>query len=129
MNQQNPQAILHHILEIVEFKDDKDQTANEFILLCQQQTLSQLIDALPYETKQTLKLIMEETKNNPDHVKSVLKDYISPEQYNEELERVTKKAFDQFIQNLSPTLSNEQKDKLGHYLQSLSSGMSTSNKT
>jgi hypothetical protein len=116
--QHDPKNIMLRILTIIGFTDDKNAAADEFLQNCEKQALLDLLTALPKEKQETFK---EQITGVTDQAqqKTIILEYITPEQYNVALQKASQTAFEGLMKEVIPTLSNEQTTQLQSYLSSL----------
>ncbi len=115
---QDPKAILLKILEIIDYQDDKNQFALEFIDLCCRKAILSAVGSLPPDKKQ---LIDEGLKDNKDLDKciEVLQTTVGRDLYQQHLEEESKNMFVDYIQTIIPTLTPEKQGALNDYLATL----------
>ncbi len=118
--QQSPKDIIVAVLTIIGYEDDKDAYADEFIKNCEKQAIADAIKALPERKQEELKQRLFWT-HVQEKAKAIIVAYVTPEQYREAIQKAAQTAFQRLIEEIIPTLSNEQADKLQSYLQSLAS--------
>lgn len=106
------------ILEIIDYPDGKEEFADKFLDLCQQQAVVDLVKSLP-EDKQN-QLTDQLLKDSSDQAKSLLQQTFSSEQSKEVLKKATEEVFKAYLEKVSPSLNDQQKSKLDSYLKSLS---------
>ncbi len=106
---------LKKILDLISYSDNKDAFIDKFIDVCHQQTLLSLINELPPEKKAQF---VQQTKDNsnPEQINSVIKDYFSDDQYNQALTKTANEGFKAFLEEVSQSLSQTQKDQLTEFL-------------
>ena len=114
---QDPKDIILNILTIIGFTDDKEAAADEFIQNCEKQALLDILVALPVEKQDALKRQLAGVKDQ-DQQKAIIAEYVSSEQYQESLQKASATAFEGLIEEVIPTLSKEQTDKLQSYFTS-----------
>lgn len=114
----NPALILTKVLSIIEYKDDKKIFIREFLILCLQQTIIELIKNLPKEQQSSLN---KELLNQKDKeiISRVAQKYFPDGQFNNRLLIVTQKLFTDYIETVIPVLSGNQKNSLLFYLSSI----------
>lgn len=98
---------LSDLLEIINYQGDREKFVDEFLNLNQKEALVNLIEKLPEETKMEL-------ENSSDPL--LLEKYISKEEIAEEYTKVSAKALAKFIEAVSSTLNDTQKDKISNLL-------------
>lgn len=111
MNSETKNTILK-ILEAIDYSDDKEDFVNKFIEIINIQTIESLAISLPLDQQNSLKNELTANKNNPEKVGEILKSRFSDEQTQKSLEEVSKNAVSEWMQAVSPTLSEEQRQKL-----------------
>jgi hypothetical protein len=118
MNIPDPKEILLNVLTIIDYKDDKETFANQFLQLCMQRALVDIVEALPQDQQKTIQEEVTPDKK-PEEVQQILQRYFSQEQYLQQLQLSTQALFQDYIQTITPTLSDDQKQKLQQYLTSI----------
>lgn len=107
---------LQNILNVIEYQHDKDHYVNQFIELCQEQALVNIMTSLAEEKKQEFKDKLVYTRD-PEKVKEVVTQYMPPEVYQKILNESVNTMFYQFLQSLVPSLRADQQEKLQQYIQ------------
>lgn len=107
--------ILIKILEIIDYKDNIEKFADDFIKLCYDTTNVEMMQLLSKEDK---KQFEEDLLALPDinQTPTVFGKYISPEKYKKHLEEVTEKLLMDYFQTIAPSLTEEQVEKLINFL-------------
>lgn len=118
--QQDVKEIILEILNIIGFEDDKRACADEFIQNSKAKALLDLLTALPKEKQEQFKSQIAGVTDLHQQ-QTIIASYVTPEQYQEALQKASTTAFQGLLEAVIPTLSNDQADKLRSYLQSLSS--------
>ena len=106
--QQTVKDILIQVLTIIGYEDDKDLFADEFIKLCQDQALIQLINSLPEKKQLLLKQELTQTEKTDE----TLQKYFTTKKFNDAVEKSIQEQFQSYLQEIYDTLSNEQKNNL-----------------
>lgn len=114
----DPKQSVLKILEIINYQDNRDVFADDFLFLIQQEMLARLIESLSEEKRQELERELGE-KPSPELIHTLLNKYFSEQQKAETTEQVTAETFKDFFKSIIPTLSGQQKTKLQAYLDSL----------
>lgn len=107
---------IHHILDIIEYQHDKDNYVSQFIELCQEQALVNVIDKLPEDKKQEFKDKLVYTRDE-QKVRDVVTQYMISDEYNKTVSDATKTMLLEFLQTIIPTLRIDQKEKLQGYIE------------
>lgn len=115
MDQNN--QVIQRILDIIGYSDDKKAFADKFSKVCQKQALLDLIDSLPFNKQEGLKLQLG-SADNPQKIGEILKQYVSADEYNKILKLASQNALDSYLQTVTPTLSDTQLAELQSYLKS-----------
>lgn len=116
----NPKDILTDILAIVDYKGDKNDFAERFIVICQQQAFLEFVESLPKTLQDDLKKKLGDQKDK-EKIKKAMDQYVNTKEFLGKLELVTAKNFKEYIEAIIPTLTLDQKAKLQKYLSSLTS--------
>lgn len=111
----DPRKIIVEVLSIIGYEDDKEAYAAEFIDLTEKQALLVCLQELPPDKQEAFKKQMSQATEE-EHVKEVIKQYVSAEEYTEALKSASQDAFTKFIETLIPELDDEQRDQLQKYL-------------
>ena len=101
--QQSYKDIILQILDIIIYSHDKESFIDEFERLNREETIVNLLDKLPEDIKMKIK---------DDNDLNELKKYISREEYTAELTKVYAESLGKFIDDIAPSLNEEQKDKI-----------------
>src|SRR5438874_1028197 len=109
--QKNPKDIIMQVLTIIGYEDDNNALADEFIRNCEKQALIDLLQELPQEKQGQLKQQIAEVTDQ-EQQKAIILEYITPEQYQEALQQASASAFEGFLEEITPTLSDDQAEKL-----------------
>lgn len=117
--QQNPKQIVIRILDIIAYKKNKDAYAEEFVSLCQQQTLINLLQSLSEHRKRQFQTDLDGKLDNAERLQKLLKEYFSESDIAKAGEKASEETFKNFLHSIIPTLNDDQKEKLNTYLQSL----------
>ena len=119
-NQTNPKQILLQTLDIIEYQNDKNAFSDEFMVLCQQEAFAKILEDLPEDKRKQFasKLINKEKLSN-EKAKELIEQYFSKEHLLQTLQEATNNQFHNFIEEIEPTLSTEQIDKLEQYFETL----------
>lgn len=116
MNQNN--QVIQRILDIIGYSDNKQVFEDKFIKACQQQALLDLVNSLPTDKQASLKQQLG-PENDPQKIGEILKQYVSADDYDKTLRLASQTALDNYLQTVTPTLSDTQSAELQSYLKSL----------
>ncbi|MBI2613617.1 MAG: hypothetical protein HYW62_02500 [Candidatus Levybacteria bacterium] len=108
----NNHNILLKILEIIGYSDDKDAFVDEFLKNVQMQSVIDLIQSLPQDKQSEIKEKLAQIQNDQNKASDLLKAYFTEEQIQEALKNSSKKAMEEYIKAINPTLSSAQKNNL-----------------
>ncbi len=106
--------VLLKILEAIDYTDDREAFVKEFTDLVQIQAMDRLINPLPQEQQDSLKVELTENKDNLDKIGEILKSRFSEEQMRKSLEETTTNAVTDWMKAIDPTLSDDQKVRLAN---------------
>jgi hypothetical protein len=104
--------ILLEVLNIIEYQEDKQKFIDDFLANAQKQAAVNILQMLPQEKKEAL----QKQEENKD----LFAEIFTPEVMDKALIDVMVLQFQGFLQTIIPTLPSEKKDKLLHYLDSIS---------
>lgn len=113
----NPKEIILKVLEIINYQDDKEKFANEFLGLILQNSINNLAEKLPQDKLDQLRQRLSLSK--PEKLETLLNDYFSSEELNDSVKKVSENMFKEYLEEVSPTLDEAQKENLQKYLNSL----------
>jgi predicted solute-binding protein len=113
----NPRDILLKILEAIDYRDNREAFADEFIQNTHLLALVNLVKSLPDEKQTEVKQQLSESQDNPEKISAILNEYFSQEELPKALENAAKDAVIRYIQTITPTLSQNQKEKLFHVME------------
>jgi cysteinyl-tRNA synthetase len=112
----NAKYILLKILEAIDYSDNREAFADEFLKNVRLQSLLNLVQSLSARKQTEIKQQLSENKDNPEKISSLLKEHFSQQELHQALENAAKDAVTQYIQTITPTLSMTQKEKLLHIM-------------
>src|SRR5438046_1432263 len=115
---QDPRDIIIQVLTIIGYEDNKDTYADEFIQNCEKQALLDLLQALPQEQQEVFKQQIAKVTDQ-EQQKTIIHEYIKPEQYQQILQKASQIAFVGLLKDLIPTLSQPEATQLQTYLKSI----------
>lgn len=113
--QQDPKQILLQVLTIIDYADEKEAFAEEFLQICHEQAMADLLTSLTEEQKKVLQRTTD--------IQTTLAQIIPSEQLNKALKEATKIQFQDYLKTIKPSLSQVQKDKLNTFFSSLHSAV------
>ena len=114
----NPKDILLRVLTIINYQDDKNQFANDFLDLCLKKALVDMMESLPEGKKEEVKAKFS-AQITPEEASQVMQTYFTPQQYMQNLQNATQFLFQDYLKTIMPSLSELQKTELQQYLTSL----------
>ena len=117
-NLPNPKDILIRVLTIINYQEDKDKFANDFLDLCLKKALVDMMESLPEEKKTEVRARFS-ANITPEEAAKVMQIYFTPQQYMQNLQNATQYLFQDYLKNIMPSLSEAQKAELQQYLTSL----------
>jgi len=123
MNQSSKQILLK-ILEITGYKGDKEKFTNDFLSLCIQKTLPDLIDSMPYEKQ--VELSQRINFMTPEKQEIIILEYINQEVFDKAHLAVTIKTLQDYMNSIQSTLTEDQKFKLEAFLSTLTANPASS---
>ncbi len=112
--QQDSKTILSKVLDIISYEDNKEAFIDEFLELVQARTFSSIAGNLPQEKQDELKQEIDSPR-----MQQIIKDIASTTEYKAQANNVFTQMFDEYIEDILPTLTKEQVKNLDLYLASL----------
>ena len=103
---------LFRILDAIGYAGDREAFVKKFNELIQLQAIDNLINSLPQDGQKVIRNELVTNKDNPEKVNETLNGHFSEKQIQQELEETFKNALTDWMQAVSPTLSDFQKHKL-----------------
>lgn len=114
--------ILTKVLTIINYTDDKDKFIDEFIKMCQAKTFTELFNGLPAEKQETLKSELTPSPA-PEKVEEIFLKYFTKEDYQKVFLANLQQQFQEYLQSIFSTLSQEQIKELDEYFRTLQATM------
>lgn len=111
--------ILLKILETIDYSDDREKFADEFIKNVHLQSLLDLISTLPTDKQEEIKTKLSANANDSNKITSLVSTYFSQQQMQDALETSAKKAVTKYIETIDHTLSTIQRQQLADTFQGL----------
>jgi uncharacterized protein YccT (UPF0319 family) len=106
------QELLFKIINIIDYRDNKENFVNEFVIATKQHALSDLINALPGDKQTEINQTLSANVNNQEKIIETIKTTFTEEQRKLAFEKAAKDAITGLIQSVNGTLSSVQKQKL-----------------
>ncbi len=114
----NPFEIILKILDIIEYSDDKNEFAENFMYVCNMKAIVEMLQLLPEKENEEIHNLLKETKDE-NLVIEKLKEYIHPDEFHEILSSTSALLFQEYIEHILPTLNTFQKENLADYLKTI----------
>jgi len=114
----DPKAILLRVLTIIDYKDDKNAFAENYIKAIAELTIAQMIGTLAPERKKQLDIELTDVKDS-DIFQEITRKYFPREAFEKQLGQVSQETFTNYIETIYPTLSPEKQEELTTYLSTL----------
>jgi hypothetical protein len=108
----NYKDLVLHILEIIEYKDNKEEFVNKFIGTIQAEAVIALLQTLSADVQQEVQNAIAQQRDKQQEVYTLLKGKFSDEQMQQAFVVEAQKALDEWLEALESTLSQIQKEKL-----------------
>jgi hypothetical protein len=113
----NQRDALLKILETIGYEDNRESFVDEFLNNVQLQSLTNLIQSLPQEKQNELKDQLKSNSDNSEVVTVFLKDHLGESKIQEVVKQTTEDAVVEYIQQITPSLSDSQRRNLTNVLQ------------
>lgn len=104
--------LLLKILNIIGYSGNKESYTDEFLRNIPLLALEDLILTLLPQTQQEIKQKLSDNYQDPEMVAIIVREYFSDLEFQEALKKAAKNAITNFIQKISNTLSDNQKDEI-----------------
>jgi hypothetical protein len=105
-------SIILKILDTIDYSDDKERFADEFLQSVQLHALSNLIQSLPADRQNEIKEELTKNSNSPDVVAGVLKKYFSESEIQQSVQKEAQDAVSDYIKTINNSLSAEQRNNI-----------------
>lgn len=112
-----PKAIILQVLEIIEFRENKERFADQFINLCLGETYARLLKLQSEDVLSQIRDVFQQSDMQKNV--SLFMKYFQPEQFNQTLQQITKEFFEDYIKTVTPTLTPARQNQLLSYLSTL----------
>ena len=109
-----PKEILEEILNIIQFKDDKEKFMDQFFKNIKLQALLDLANTLPQDKKNGFK--SQIASKSDEEKASALVSLFPKDHIDKAVEKSTKEIFSAYISEIESTLSSQQRDEITKYL-------------
>ncbi|KKR60595.1 MAG: hypothetical protein UU05_C0014G0003 [Candidatus Curtissbacteria bacterium GW2011_GWA1_40_47] len=109
-----PKEILEEILNIIQFKDDKEKFMDQFFKNIKLQALLDLANTLPQDKKNGFK--SQIASKSDEEKASALVSLFPKDDIDKAVEKSTKEIFSAYISEIESTLSSQQRDEITKYL-------------
>lgn len=121
MNQDPKQAILQ-VLDAIGYENDKEKFVDEFLVLCLQKALTNLMEKLPQDKQ--YQLIHKMSLTPPEKKQNILSEYFQKDKFDSAVKEASQSTFEDYLKTIIPTLKDDQKNKLEQILSSKSQAAS-----
>lgn len=115
-----PKNFIIEILQAVRYEDDKEAFANEFLLNIYQQSLSDLINSLPENRQSEISTRLSGSLDSQNEMLKNLELYFDKFQIEEIFKKNSTKAVGDYVESITPTLSQSQREHLAEILSNYS---------
>lgn len=105
--QQQFKETLAEILEIIKYSNNREKFIKEFEAMNQLEAVTNIVERLPAAVRERIKMVSSGF-SNPDSIRQ----RISPDEYNREVNKVAETELHKFIEVISPVLTLAQKQKV-----------------
>lgn len=123
----NHKDILLKLLEAIGYKDNREAFVSEFERNIRLQSISDLIKALPSKQQEGLKRELNHNLGNPEKALEILKNEFSDSQIQDALEQTANDSITKYVQAISSTMTNSQREALVKILEESGKSSLTSN--
>ena len=113
-------TIILKILEAINYSEDRDVFANDFLINIQLEAVRNLTDKVDQSKKQEIVKKLQGAPEGKDAI-MILEEYFTPDHVEETLKNVAEDSIQEYIKNITETLDDSQREGLINYMDSLSS--------
>ncbi len=113
-------TIILKILEAINYSEDKDAFAGDFLTNIQLEAVRDLTDKVDQGKKQEIVKKLRGAPEGKDAI-MILEEYFTPDHVEETLKNVAENSIQEYIKNIMETLDDSQREGLINYMDSLSS--------
>lgn len=111
----DPRQLIIKILQAINYEGDRDKYADDFLSLCLQQAIIDLLpDLSPEDQKKFTETIFQISA--VDELASILLEYFPKEKYENAIKEASRKTFDDYLKTIIPNLNQDQINSLKQYL-------------
>lgn len=111
----NTRQYLLRILEIIEYRGDKEKYVANFIKNINEKTIVNLIETLPQEKREKIQTVIN-TQNNND---LILKQFFSEEEITKAYEETLAQTLTDYVYSISSSLSDAQQKEILDFARSI----------
>lgn len=119
--------LVFSILEITDYKEDKEEFGVEFNRIVNSQALVALMQTLDADKQKEADELIAKA-DSPEAFTQAVNTYFTTDQVQAALDNAAAQAISQWISSLAPTLNDEQREKLVALSEKLQKAMDTSKK-
>lgn len=110
-------TVILNILETIGFSDNKETFIAEFLKNIHLQSLLDLVETLTTDKQEELRNQLSVISDDQEKVSETLKKYFSEDQMQQSLKNAARDAISKYIQSISHTLSDSQRESLAQILE------------
>lgn len=113
----HPKKILLDLLGIIGYQNNKEEFVSKFLHLIEQDADITVLETFANEGKEHFKQSLSSAATDAEKMKLISK-YIQKDVYNSQLKASAEKIMKGYLQEIIPTLTDEQKQKVNAYFSS-----------
>src|SRR5688572_16086592 len=110
--------ILFEVLNIIGYQDNKVEFIQKFFAIIYTEALAELTTSLSDEVQEKLGQELEMAKEDEEAQKAIILKYLSKEEFDTLLTKITQTQFMDYLETIYPTLSADTRETLTAYLSS-----------
>lgn len=104
--------VILSVLDAIDFTENKEEFANQFIVTTQMQAFVDLVETLPQDKQEEIKQKLQENTQDAPKTVEIITAFFTPEQIQKAVEEALKKAVIGWMEEITTSLNNTQKEKL-----------------
>lgn len=109
---QSYKELFSKLLTIIKYDGDKNAYIENFQKVCEQKAILNLLASLPEDKQKTI-----QADSTPEQIKALIDENISKEEVDKTLAETANEIFSEFIEEIIPTLSEDQKKRIKNLLE------------
>ncbi|MDD3661900.1 MAG: hypothetical protein PHG63_02430 [Candidatus Dojkabacteria bacterium] len=114
-----PREIILMVLDIIEYADNKELFAAEFLKAIEMKAFLDLVASIPEEKRSDFSALLSNPEPDMQELSSLLKQNFTSSEIDTAVMRAGKSIMEGYLEHIMPTLSDQQKSDLERAISSL----------